>query len=181
MDNAKRNLMKASVAVPMLFTVRAASAQALGSVWVCATRDANRAANASPPVPKLLDQYSTPTADEWLRVKRDVFHLRTGNGSGPYVMGSVDTTKPANFFIPAIDTTHYWEVQISAGGVYTCDPNTCRKLAVGSPYGAVDTRTGYFLAYQSNGTLDPTHFGFNTSSTATPITCSCWTSLPRVV
>jgi len=98
MKPTRRQLLKGSLAAPLVLTARPASAWALSSAAACKVRDAEKATQYPEP-----DKLSHWSSDEWLRVNCDLVELRKDGKklSGKYFLGA--------------DKAHYWKVVDDSG------------------------------------------------------------------
>ncbi len=172
MNNRKRQLVKAAAAMPMVVTVRAASAQALSSSWACATRDA-QAASLEPPVKLVVDSTAT-TSDDWMRVSGDIWNMKK-MPSGTLLKGTGNNI--LEFYLAP--DKNYYELK-KVGGQYVVD-STCQMLTPwdlsNKKYVPVSSKKVHLLAYQVNGQVKG--WGWQANG-GTAITGSCWTSIPTV-
>ena len=156
MDKAKRHLVKAGLAAPLVFTVRTASATANSSAWACVDRDAKRALEYPNPK-KMLET----TQDDWLRMNRDIVSICQIGKSSPL--------SNRRFFL-GYDGYSWWELKSSTSGT-TAEKTT---MTTSSHYKYSKLGTGKFLTNHDKGTVVgwgwEGHGGKN-------ITTSCWTSL----
>ena len=160
MNDARRKLLKGSLAAPLLLTVQPASANARTSTaLVCARRDELRAEQW--PRPGELTQAD---ADDWLRIKVDICELYRPND--PRGFERIE----GKYFLGA-DSTHYWRLEESGPGalrasrtdltVHRVVANKTGEVRNGLVYIDPDgSPTGY--AWERNG--------------GRPISQSCWHS-----
>jgi hypothetical protein len=156
MDKTKRSLVKASLAAPLVLTVRTASATATSSAAACVDRDAVEATK-SPTPDKMLDT----TQDEWLRMDKDIVELCK--------YGSTTPLSHRRFYL-GYDGSTYWELKQTTSGLlgeqttYTTGTHKVnRKLSQGK-----------FLIQHQDGKV--ISYGWEDKG-GKNITCSCWTSL----
>jgi len=159
MKSARRRILQGSAAVPVLFTMRTASATALGSAVACMKKDAVRA--ESPPKPPEIYKLNN---DGWVRVRLDLCELSVYQGNKP-------VTLDGRYFL-GVDNTTYWKLveQYGASDTAVMSPytvNSCSARRLGEfryALAYVDNlgnRVGYAL--QKNG--------------GQAITGSCWASI----
>jgi len=158
MKPTRRQLLKGSLAAPLVLTARPASAWALSSAAACKIRDEQTAQKY--PGPEKLCDYAQ---DEWLRVDCDIHELK--------VYKNYRWTKIDGKYFLGTDKTTFWKVNESYGQLsgektsYT--KNNCTSSKTGErKYGLcyVDDDMhvcGY--AWESHG--------------GKCITKSCWTSI----
>jgi hypothetical protein len=178
MQKTRRAIIKGSLAAPLVFTVRSASAQALGSAAACAMRDARRAAEV-PPEPVLVDNH-----DEWLRVTRELTDIRNANApTNAPVVGKASNSE--GFFLSQDDSA-FFELIGPSPGPYTINrhlnPGTGQPRYTSSQYAAVPfvtPKTANFLVYQDNGVIVASVIDVDSPDQGAAITGSCWMSIPN--
>jgi hypothetical protein len=99
MKDARRKLLKGSLAAPLLLTLRPAGAQALRSAAVCVRRDELRGADLRRP-----QELTLLEEDEWLRARVNLVELQRFNSNQ-----GLDTLE-GKFFIGS-DNTRFWRLQ----------------------------------------------------------------------
>ncbi|MCL4798013.1 MAG: hypothetical protein KJ025_00390 [Burkholderiales bacterium] len=105
MKPTRRQLLKGSLAAPLVLTARPASAWALSSAAACKVRDAEKASQY--PEPEKLSHWAS---DEWLRVNCDLHELKVySSGSWKKLDGK--------YFLGA-DKSHFWKVTESSGQLH---------------------------------------------------------------
>lgn len=158
MKPTRRQLLKGSLAAPLVLTARPASAWALSSAAACKVRDTEKSQQY--PGPEKLSHHS---ADEWLRVDCDLHKLKVYKKNrwreidGKYFLGA--------------DKNTFWKVSESYGQL------TAQKTSY-TKSNCQATKTGerkYGLCYVDDdmyvkGYAWETHGG-------KCITKSCWTSI----
>jgi hypothetical protein len=159
MDNARRKLLKGSVAAPLMLTVQPAGAYAKASSAMCANADRIRATQTPKP-----GELTHSDVDDWLRTKIDICELYRHKDlqgmekiEGKYFLG--------------VDQTYYWRVD---------DKGPLGITAVKTDYGrhqVVAQRTGevkHALVY-IGPEGSPTGYAWERYG-GSPMTQSCWHS-----
>jgi len=161
MKSARRRILKGTTAIPLLFTMRTASATALGSAVACLKKDAMKNGGSTKP-----HEIVKTSSDGWLRVKCDLCELSVYSNNklkkldGKYFLGA--------------DKVKYWKLSEQFGRetcsasehtVHSCSARKTGEFRYMLVYvDQVGNQTGYVP--QTNG--------------GHPVTGSCWTSIrPR--
>jgi hypothetical protein len=156
MDKAKRHLVKAGLAAPLVFTVRTASATAASSAWACVDKDAAQALQYPTP-PKMLET----TADDWLRMNRDIVRVCQ--------LGKSTPLQNRRFFL-GYDGRTFWELKSTSTGTTA----EATSMTTSTHYSYSKLSTGKFLVNHQDGTVVGWGWEGNGGKN---ITTSCWTSL----
>jgi len=172
MQKNRRALIKGGLAVPLVFTVRTASAQVASSAWACAARDARLATEVQP------QNVLVGTNDEWVRVKRELWEIRRLTSGGSVVARNSES---AGFFLSEDNMAFFELIKDAVDGTYRIDKHLLGSLQpkyTTANYGTYGASIGQanFLAYQENGEIVAS--ALDDSIQGDPITGSCWCSLP---
>lgn len=161
MKSARRRVLKGTAAVPLLFTMRPASAHALGSVVSCLKKDAIKSGGDSKP-----HEVAKTNLDGWVRVRCDLFEVSVYSG---HKLKKLD----GKYFLGA-DKVRYWKLaghfgretcSASEHTIHSCSARKTGEFRYMLAYvDQTGNQTGY--APQANG--------------GHPVTGSCWSSIrPR--
>lgn len=153
----RRRLLKGSLAVPVVLTVRPASATAITSATACYKRCETIAQEKRPA--KLA---AAMRNDEWMRVECDVYRLAPAVGkdfySGKYFLG--------------FDKHTYWRLDDRNPYYYPAQSSNHTK---GSCYAENTGQKMYAIAYvDRTGSIKG--FAWDNHHHGTPVTWSCYTS-----
>jgi len=114
MKPTRRQLLKGSLAAPLVLTARPASAWALSSATACKIRDADRGSQY--PKPLKMRHYSD---DEWLRVDCDLHEIKV------YKKGSWHKVD-GKFFL-GTDKNSFWRLKDGYGGELNAEKTSYTK------------------------------------------------------
>lgn len=106
MKPTRRQLLKGSLAAPLVLTARSASAWALTSAAACRFKDADRAKDDYH-----LEKLAHHADDEWLRCDVELCKLKVSKYQN---YKWVEVELDGKYFLGA-DKTHYWKVHDSYG------------------------------------------------------------------
>ena len=153
----RRRLLKGSLAVPVVLTVRPASATAFTSATACLNRCDIRAQETRPP-----KMSSALRNDEWLRIEIDEWRLAPSMGRSFY---------EGKYFL-GFDKTTYWRLDDRNPYYYPARPSNHTK---GSCHAEKTGRKLYPIAYvDQSGTVKG--FAWDNNWGGKHATWSCYTS-----
>src|SRR5262245_54460778 len=153
----RRKLLKGSLAVPVVLTVRPASATAITSATACKDRCETRAQEQKPP-----KMSSDMHSDEWMRCEVEVCRLSSSIGK-PYYDGK--------YFL-GFDKVTYWRLDDRNPYYYPAQPTNYSK---GSCYAENTGQKMYGIVYVGS-TWDINGFAWENKSYGSPTTWSCYAS-----